>query len=116
MDDFQVLRQYKVQPGTNEPLDGEKLKWCENAFCRMDVMLKCQHSWCIYDFQQLIKMFQEAAENHHIELVYNQPGILNEEMKMWRKNTSFQVFSYGFYRLHVLRGIPDVATLPSFHR
>ena len=27
-------------------------------------------------------MFQEAAENHHIELVYNQPGILKEEMKM----------------------------------
>ena len=63
-------------------------------------------------------MFQEAAENHHIELVYNQPGILNEEMKMRaaKKNASFQVFSYGFYCLHVLRGIPDVATLPSFHR
>jgi len=63
----EVLRQYKIQPGTNEPLDGEK-------------------------FKKLLKTIS-----------------LN-----WF--TINPVFSYCFYRLHLMRGIPDVTILPSFHR
>jgi len=63
----EVLRQYKVQPGTNEPLDAEKLR---------------RLLWTV--------------------------------MLNWF--TINPVFSYCFFQLHLLRGVPDISVLPSFHR
>jgi len=63
----QVLRQYKIQPGTNEPIDREK----------MNQMLKTvSFNWFVIN----------------------------------------PAFSYCSYLLHLHRGVPDIAVLPSFHR